>query len=158
MSDYSDMNQLCNDILRLFAHHGKASVTYTFSSSNRKHSHLFTQRYTEESKRRLTVISKDISAYDHDEITSWIPYLPNGLIEGIEYTVEEFWDGASNYTIRQYRNDKRDGLGISYYSRYTHVDTYVNGVKHGLEQTTNYDGTILLQRQWINGSFVRNHL
>ena len=146
------MIPLCNDLLRLFVHYGKASVVYALASSTQKHSQLFaTKHYIAESKRRLTVIRKSVSQGAHQTTTSWIPYLPNGLIEGIGHTIEEFRDGPAEYEIISYRNNVRHGLLIAYYITYFYTMTYVDGQRDGLESMTFYSGVDIRRIYWSKG-------
>lgn len=147
------MNRVCNDIRRLFIHRGNAAVTYASSSLNRKHCTLcLTEQYMKESRRRLTVVKKHSSQEVDNKFTSWIPYLPNGLIEGVEHATEEYQDGTAEYEIVSYRNNLRHGLSIIYHTHYVYVMTYVDGRREGLEQIMYYTGVSYMKRLWNKGT------
>lgn len=149
------MNLLCNDMLRLFIHHSKASTVYTLLLSTRKLSHLLTtQRYIEESRRRLATVEKIVVNTHDAKATVWIPLLPNGEVEGVKHAMEESGDVRRYYEISMYHNNERHGLWIGYYLDHVGAKKYTNGINDGFEQWSLYDGTIIQRRTWANGNVV----
>lgn len=149
------MNRLCNDLLRLFFHYGNASATYAVSLSTRKLSHLLTtQRYIEESRRRLTTVEKIVVNIHDGRGIAWTPLLPNGEVEGVKHMIEERGDERRYYEIIMYHNNQKHGLWIGYYLDHVGAKKYTNGINDGFEQWSLYDGTITQRRTWANGNVV----